>query len=108
MHETEGMLHDPEPLDQLTADTDVEFRALALARFRLDLEAFTREIASASGNDRRRLLHTMSSSAALMGAMRLSGLCLRLEGRAAVLDARDIQEILRLTDETAALYATLE
>lgn len=108
MPDNDFLLHDPEPLDQLTADTDVAFRAVALAQFRLDLAEFAGQIAVAEPSDRRRLLHTMNSSAALMGGMRLAGLCLRLEGRAAMLGVHDIQDILRLTDETAALYATLE
>lgn len=94
-------------MQQLTADTDAEFRAIALARFRLDLADFIARLEQAEPRERLRLLHTMSSSAALMGAMRLSIQCLGLEAGALRMASAEIQQILALARQTAGIYAAL-
>jgi hypothetical protein len=100
-------LFDPAVLDQLTADTDVEFRGLALARFRLDLADFTERLGQASPQARLRLIHIMGSSAALMGAMRLSGLCLAMEPDALRMGAADIQQVIDIAIETEKIFSRL-
>ncbi len=108
MPELAEPLCDPAAMDQLTADTDAEFRAFALARFRLDLADFIDRVGQAHPQERLRLIHTMSSSAALMGAMRLSALCLALEAGALRMGKAEIRQIVAVACETAGFYADLE
>lgn len=108
MPEPDEPIYDAAAMAQLTADTDAEFRAIAIARFRLDLADFIARLEPAGPQERLRLIHTMSSSAALMGAMRLAARCLSLEAGALRIDGAEIRRILALASETAGFYADLE
>lgn len=102
-------LHDPAVLSQLKHDTDATFLQEALAQFRKDLAAFVVGVGPAAAGARKRMVHTMGSSAGLMGASRLAQACFALEANAYVSDeqARALAELARLTDGVFAAIAEL-
>lgn len=108
MPEAVEPLYDPAVLDELAADTDAEFCSMALARFRLDLADFIGRLEESGPQERLRLIHTMSSSAALMGALRLSTLCLAAEPVALRMTGGQVRDIVALARETAGIYVRLE
>jgi hypothetical protein len=97
-------LCNPRALDELTSDTDIEFRQIALKQFVADLDEFCVALASAGSVERDRLIHSMASSAALMGAVRLSTFCLVTTDW----EADALERLRELAQTTGALYTTLE
>lgn len=108
MPEPDVPLYDAAALDQLTADTDAQFRAIALGQFRLDLADFIERLEAQNAQGRLRLIHTMGSSAALMGAMRLSAFCHELETGASRMGEGQIRQVLALARATACFFADLD